>query len=137
MATKGGWMEVVEPLQSRAELTSTGPVVELQCCPYLPSLWATTDGPVPKQHPHFSQISGTLSLIIQCEDNRSHADNVSIVTVSPPGDYFSMCHCAWLTCRNHYIYWCPPQLLWFPGDLRRVLLPPPPLCKCSQLLLLP
>lgn len=40
---------------------------------------------MPKQHLHFSQISGTLSLFIQWEENKSHADVVSIVTMSPLG----------------------------------------------------
>lgn len=47
---------------------------------------------MPKQHPHSSQISGASSLIIQWEENKSHADIVSIEKISPPGDYFSICH---------------------------------------------
>lgn len=40
---------------------------------------------MPKQHPHFSQISGTLPLFIQWEESKSHADVVGIATISPLG----------------------------------------------------
>jgi len=73
--------------------------------------------------------SGALLLFLQPLQQEIivtlHPNN-AILAVSPPGDYFSTSHWAWLTCRNHWIYLCPLQLLWLSGDLRRVLPPPSP-----------